>query len=284
MDSLIRPTINLFLYEIEENTELRQTNMPVTRGQTQAVYRMPPRRFELRYLVSVLTTVVEDEHLLVWRALATLMRDQYLPPQVLATALRSTLRQEGYPEVAKTLDAPMADPGLRLDGLRSFVAALDLPPEVKLRCQVLVPEPQLVTKVSKPNEGGARLLDLWSALELPPRPALLYVLTAPLDLDITFESPVVLTRTLRTRRGPDVAPDVSIRIGGRVLDKNARPVVGVAVSRDGSAVESITDHDGRFVLDRVPTGSVKLRIAGPDTKPKRVTISVPSDSYDVALD
>src|SRR5689334_16423285 len=69
VDSLTRPTINLYLFEMEENIELRQTANQMSRGNGQAQYRIPPRRFDLRYMVSVLTTVIQDEHLLLWRTL-----------------------------------------------------------------------------------------------------------------------------------------------------------------------------------------------------------------------
>ena len=62
--SLTRPTLDFFLFDVQENTELRHTNLQATRGATSTTYRVPPRRFDLRYMVSALTTIVEDEHLL----------------------------------------------------------------------------------------------------------------------------------------------------------------------------------------------------------------------------
>ena len=62
LDSLVRPTINLYLFDIEENTDLRQTNMPVMRGSGGATYRMPPRRFDLRYMVTAFTTCIFKRH------------------------------------------------------------------------------------------------------------------------------------------------------------------------------------------------------------------------------
>jgi len=95
LDSLVRPTINLYLFDIEENTDLRQTNMPVMRGSGGATYRMPPRRFDLRYMVTAFTTVADDEYLLIYRALATLLRYPTLPPSALAAAMAVIAGREG---------------------------------------------------------------------------------------------------------------------------------------------------------------------------------------------
>src|SRR5579859_7156919 len=73
VDSRMRPTINLFLFELTENTELRKTGMQSTHSNGRTVMRMPPRRFDLRYMLSVFTTIASDEHLLIWRALGTLL-------------------------------------------------------------------------------------------------------------------------------------------------------------------------------------------------------------------
>src|SRR5512138_97040 len=60
-ESLLRPTINLFLFEIVEDTERRNGAPQVGRAGGQALIRVPPRRFDLRYLVGVFTTQMEDE-------------------------------------------------------------------------------------------------------------------------------------------------------------------------------------------------------------------------------
>src|SRR5690349_1015085 len=83
IESLTRPTINLFLFDVAENTDLRHTNMQMSRTNGHAVHRMPPRRFDLRYLVSALSTVIEDEHLLLWRTLITLLKYQHFPADLL---------------------------------------------------------------------------------------------------------------------------------------------------------------------------------------------------------
>ena len=62
VDSLAYPTINLFLFDMAEKTELRNLPPQVSRGNGHATTRMPPRRVELHYLVSAFSSVIADEH------------------------------------------------------------------------------------------------------------------------------------------------------------------------------------------------------------------------------
>lgn len=234
--SLTRPTIDLYLFGIEENTELRQTAMQTVRGDGHAWHRMPPRRFDLSYLVSAPTTIVADEHVLLWRALATLLKHSRLPDDVLPESLRAL-------------------------------------------------EPPLIGRILRTDEGP-RMLDVWTALETPPRPALLYVITAPLDLDVAIRSPLVLTRTARYARiAGDATVEVGIHLGGVVRDRDGRRLAGVVVSVEGSAAEGVvTDARGEFVLADVPAGRVDLRVMGADGAPRKFQMQVPSDSYVITLD
>jgi hypothetical protein len=88
LDRLVQPTVSLFLFDLVENTEMRQSSFPVTRAADHAERRMPPRRVDLRYMVSALTTEVEDEHRLLWRVLATLLKYPQLPEELLPEEMR----------------------------------------------------------------------------------------------------------------------------------------------------------------------------------------------------
>lgn len=88
---LSRPTVNLYLYDVRENTELRHTEWVVERdGNGQATKRRPPRRIDLSYLVTAWTSTPEDEHRLIWRALWSLLRYPELPEDVLQGRLKET--------------------------------------------------------------------------------------------------------------------------------------------------------------------------------------------------
>jgi hypothetical protein len=237
VESLTRPTVNLFLYGIHENKEKRESNMQTLRGSRGAERRMPPRRIDLCYMVSVLTTDIEDEHELLWRLLATLMKYPELPRETLPDSLKHV-------------------------------------------------EPAISTRLGEVEES-ALVLDLWSALGTPPHPTLSYIVTAPLDLEIAFEVPLVLTRTARyVHGGKDVAViETGTQIGGVVRNKNTQPLADVTVRLENSACQGgATNEQGQFVLHSVPRGNVTLNVVCRGKVQKQVQVTVPSDNYDILLD
>jgi Pvc16 N-terminal domain/Carboxypeptidase regulatory-like domain len=237
--TLTKPTINFFLHDLEENASLRKTNFEQisARGSATSITKAPPRRLNLRYQVTVFSGEVRDQHELLWRVTALLMRHHELPTELLPPA----------------------------------ITKLELP---------------VSARVSQP-EDGPRGNDLWNGLELPPRPSLLYLLTVPLDLELTLQSPLVLTRALQLQSSEDAAPGSAARsatIGGVIRDASGQPVAGVSVWReDSAAAGSITDEYGRYVLSNVPEGSLRLRVAAPGGTPIRHSVNVPSGEYDLEL-
>lgn len=80
-----KPTVNCYLYDIRENLSLRGTEWTVERqpnGNT-ATRRRAPRRFDLSYVCTAWTNDIEDEHRLIWRVLATMIRCPELPRHLL---------------------------------------------------------------------------------------------------------------------------------------------------------------------------------------------------------
>ncbi|MFN8505129.1 Pvc16 family protein [Kouleothrix sp.] len=149
----------------------------------------------------------------------------------------------------------------------------DLMPDELRKLDVTV-----TTKIG-PYPDAPKLLELWGALDLPPRPALLLSVTAPLDLELEFDAPLVLTRVTRftrpsdedLRRGRGVdpehvsqrgaaeqfyepyngvaidprAPEPRFAIAGVVRDRQNNPLKSVVVGVEGRAAESTIDADGR---------------------------------------
>lgn len=149
IDKLTRPTINLFLFDLQENSELRPNDFQVRRGKRDnwGERYLPPRYFDLHYMVSILTSAIDDEYLLLWRVLTTLLRHPQFPEDLLPAELR-------------------------------------------------VPDHLLISKVGQ-DDNSERLSSLWNALSVPPRAALCYILTVPVDMDQVIEAPLVLTRAVR---------------------------------------------------------------------------------------
>jgi hypothetical protein len=86
---LHRPTINLYLYDIRENTELRRNEWVVERDNNgRATKKKAPARIDLAYLVTAWTSTVEDEHRLLWRVLWALFRNPVLPEEILQGSLK----------------------------------------------------------------------------------------------------------------------------------------------------------------------------------------------------
>jgi hypothetical protein len=84
-----KPTLNCYLFDIRENRDLRHTGASVERrGARDAARRRPPMFVSLTYLVTAWTRAVEDEHQLLYHALATLMRFGVIPAEHLQGALR----------------------------------------------------------------------------------------------------------------------------------------------------------------------------------------------------
>src|SRR5471032_142163 len=72
--AVTKPTINLFLYEVRENLELRSSERTFIRNGNTAVESRAPVRVDLAYLITVWTTDISDEHQLLGRVLAALLQ------------------------------------------------------------------------------------------------------------------------------------------------------------------------------------------------------------------
>ncbi len=235
IERLTRPTVDFFLYHMEENVELRQTNFNMSRENGHAERKLPPRRIDLHYMVCAFATEESDEHQILWRVLATLMRHHELPAEVLSPELSGV-------------------------------------------------HPAISTRTAQ--DESMNLLDLWSGLGANPHAALQYVITAPLDLNITVQAPLVLTRSARYLRlhDPALATEIAVHIGGVVRRKDGSSVSGARVLLEGSASDGgITSTDGEYTLPGVTEGKIRLRVIPPKGKEVVVDFDVPSDSYDITL-
>lgn len=263
VEALTMPTLALFLFDLAESAEFRNAGAQVTRGATSAATRLPPRRFDLRFLAAAFATSAADEQALLWHALAALLKHTTLPEHVWPTDT-----EHAFPDVS------------------------------------------ILLKVGA-YQDAPRPLDLWGALDLPPRASLLYTVTAPLDLAQVTEAPLVFTRLIRTTRttvedeggGRGITPptassrlptaqlrapgdnvveaDVRHDLGGVLMDARELLVsdASVRIERQMTIMpvnrpeernpttqhpqrlaEAATDREGRFVLRNLPAGVASLRI------------------------
>jgi uncharacterized protein DUF4255 len=92
------PSINLFLYEIQENRELRSSEPSIERRADGSVLSVgPPVRVDCRYLVTAWAKAgvqqpEQDEHRILGEAMRVLLRHRELPSEVLRGSLRASSR------------------------------------------------------------------------------------------------------------------------------------------------------------------------------------------------
>jgi hypothetical protein len=85
-----RPTLNLYIYDIHENNKLRMSKQwAATRNPDgTASERRPPLRLDLHYMISAWATDPQDEHRLLARSLAALLRTSQIPLDLLPDSLK----------------------------------------------------------------------------------------------------------------------------------------------------------------------------------------------------
>ncbi len=132
------PTLDLYLYDIREDLDRRETQWePVRNERGDKVGRQPPgRRFRLSYLVTAWTQRPEDEHRLLSACLRTFLRHEALPPDRLTGALSRqplpVLLTVGYPPGP---DRSLADVWSALGG--ELKPSLDLVATVPFPVEIL---------------------------------------------------------------------------------------------------------------------------------------------------
>jgi hypothetical protein len=91
--SISKPTINLYLYDIRENHELRGHEWSIRKDENGiATRKKNPNRIDLSYLITVWTNDIVDEHRLLWHVMLTLFRYSELPQDMLYGQLAEQTR------------------------------------------------------------------------------------------------------------------------------------------------------------------------------------------------
>lgn len=67
------------------------------------------------------------------------------------------------------------------------------------------------------------------------------------------------------------------RLSGTVVDESGKPVMGASVSIESSAIGTLTDKRGRFILNDLPSGEFNLTITFSDYGPTLVELNLSSD-------
>jgi hypothetical protein len=240
-----RPTLNLFLYDLRENTKLRSTQPvwePVREPSGAVSQKRRPVRVDLRYLVTAWTTEPEDEHRLLTRAMLALFRYPHLPEAVLPESLR------GQPvpiplQVAQAENLPnTSDVWSALEN--TFRPAIVLQLTLALDPYVTVPAgPPIRTRELRVGQAANG-----SGLSLALAP------------------------------GSD--PDVYWSVGGRVRPKKAKlSEVRLRLLESGDTLE--LKDEGRFAIGHLQAGEYTLEVTVGAGRPRRFKITVPAPDYDL---
>lgn len=132
--SVTLPAIDLFLYDVRENRELRSNEWVIERnGDGTATKKRPPVRVECSYLITAWpsessTTPAQDEHRLLGEVMQVLLRHPTIP----APVLQGSLAGQEPPLPAVTLQ-----PG-RLQSMAEFWQALGGKPKAALNYTVTI--------------------------------------------------------------------------------------------------------------------------------------------------
>jgi len=83
--SISKPTINIYLYDVRENHQLRATDWVITKDRNgNATKKKNPSRIDAAYLITVWSNDIGDEHRLLWQVMSTLFRYPEIPEDVLS--------------------------------------------------------------------------------------------------------------------------------------------------------------------------------------------------------
>ncbi len=141
--SVTLPAIDLFLYDVRENLELRSSEVYLNRrGDGTATQERAPARVDFSYLITAwpsesVPDAAEDEHHLLGEVMCVLLRHRTIPEEV----LQGVLKKQTYP-----LPVTSLQPG-RLQSLGEFWQALGGKPKAALNYQIT-----LSVDVSVPEE------------------------------------------------------------------------------------------------------------------------------------
>ncbi len=241
-------TLNLFLFDVRENVELRSNERVVTRANNQATIELPPLRVSCSYLVTAWPDGNIDlelrEHRLLSQALQTFSRFPTIPPAFLQGGLAG--QEPPLPMMAASTNGP-PNPA-------EFWTAL----ANRLRASFV-----LSVTIGMP---------LFDPIVAP------QVITKEVGHSLAADGPGGIEAIPGTR-------EASLRIAGTLVDNLAVPVADATVTALPTGVQATTAENGQYDLGMLSAGNYTLRVqSGAITQNFNVTVPAPLGSdYDLQL-
>jgi hypothetical protein len=239
-------TVDLFLFDVRDNMELRSNEPKIVRRNGEAEIHQAPKRVACTYLVTAWpvggTDLVLQEH----RLLAQVLQVFSAFPQIPAFYLRGKLRGQEPPlPMMVTHPEELKNPAEFWTAIGNKMRA-SITVTVTISMEVAVWEPAAITKT------GLVRLGVRTAAEA--------------------ETLISATET------------EFYRIGGRVTSAG-NAVSGAMVAVAGAGLAARTDGDGDYILGAMAAGAYTLNVQSNGTT-KQVSITVPAsarNNYDVQL-
>lgn len=248
-----RTTINLFLYDVRENTELRTSEPVIERKNGMATIRKPPLRLNCSYLVTA------------WIESGTTGEQAILKQhELLGEVLRVFSR---WPRI------PLPTPD---EKGKTFLQG-------ELRHS-----PYPISLVTAQTDLMRNPAEFWSALGGKLRPS--FTLTATLAMDqqaAPVTAPTVSTSKVVIKEIPEGVPGTAFQIGGIVRDATTHsPIEKVTLLIVESGMQTTSDAAGQFFFAGVGAGTYSLRAVKPGYQTTNKSTQVPgasSTAFDIDL-
>lgn len=233
--------LSIYLYAMHENRDFHRSAWDnVPLADGTVVLSQPPAYMDLHYLISAWSSTQDSD-------ITTPVLDEH---QVLAEVLRILFRN---PDVVPS--------------------AVGIP-----NGGVVFQNAHVYLNVAPP-EPSRMLNDFWSTMQLPWRPAVMLVVTAPLDL--LLDSPPMPRVTTFIQRFAQIGSSTIEELidigGGGLKASDQSPIPGALVERLDSSDTATTDAQGRFVFTGILRGVHKFRASATGMTPIERNIDVPAD-------
>jgi hypothetical protein len=240
-------TINLFLYDIRENVELRSSEPVIARNNGQATMLPGPLRVACSYLLTAWpvggTDLALQEQRLLGQALLVLSRYKEIPANFLKGSLAAG-QDPALPMMTSQMEG-LKDPS-------DFWTALGNKLRTSLSLTVTISMQPFTAEKAK------------------------LVQTSEMRLGISDASGAKISRATLIE---------SYVIGGQVTNPSDAPLANALVQLTEAHLSATTDTSGRYSFSPVPSGTYTLRVkAGSLVKSLQVTIPATAQGqYDVKL-
>lgn len=233
--------LNIYLYEMRENRNFRRAEWDsIPLPDRTVVLSHPPVYLDCHYLISAWSSTEDSE-------MTSPVLDEH---QVLSEAMRVLLRN---PDV--------------------------VPGALGLGGGVVFQNAHVYLTVAPP-ETPRVLNDFWSTMQLPWRPAVMLIVTAPLDLLLdSAPSPIVINLVQRYALNGSSNVEQRIDIGGFVVKaSDGSPIAGALLTWVDGNQTAVTDAQGRYFITHLLPGVHSFTASASGMTSLSRNINVPADA------